>query len=159
MKYLKILLLLAFFLSPVFSTAQAWEANPAEVAEKRERVHSLILMRLTQRLGLSSADANKLGQIMKKYQGIKINLKNQLRDQSNQLRSVSAGGNEAEIEKVLSQVNTTRQKIDQVDDQMFNELKSVLNPKQQAQFLIVMEEIRGEVRAIRRQPSTAGSAR
>lgn len=155
MKYLRILLLFAFFFSPVFSTARAWEGNPAEVAEKRERVNALILMRLTQRLGLSSGEAEKLSQVMKKYQGQKITLKAQLRDLSSQLRAVSAGGNEQEIEKVLSQVNQTRQKIDLVDDQMFIELKSLLNPKQQAQYLIVMEEIRGEVRAVRRQPSAA----
>lgn len=158
MKYLRILLLLLCFLSPALSRVQAQEEdNSAAVAEKRERVHALILMRLTQRLGLNSSEAEKLNQVMKKYQSMKINLKSQLREQSKELRTVSAQGNEAEIQRVLAQVNQTRQKIGTINDQMFNELKSVLNPKQQAQFLIVMEEIRGEVRAIRKQPSAANA--
>jgi hypothetical protein len=68
-----------------------------------------------------------------------------------QLRTAAASGNEGEIKKLVSQRNQTKADLDQIDDQTFADVKPMLSPRQQAQFLLVMDEIKNEIRAIHRK--------
>lgn len=141
----------------LLSAASAWaEHDTVDMAGKRERVHSLILMRLTERLGLNSTQSQQIGQMMRKYHERRAGLKHQMRELTAQLRAATASSNDAQIQTLLNQTSQARAGLDQLNAQMFAEIRPLLNPKQQAQFLIVMDEIRGEVRAIRRQGGPYG---
>lgn len=131
--------------------APAFAQDPNAMPEdyKRERVQELIVMRLNNELGLNPSQSQQIAQILRKYHQERAGLRRQLRDLTGQLRAVSTGGNEAQIQALLRQITSTRNQLDQVDDRMFAEVKPLLTPRQQAQYLLVMDEIRQEVKAIR----------
>ncbi|MCE9624687.1 MAG: periplasmic heavy metal sensor [Deltaproteobacteria bacterium] len=129
--------------------------NPQAVPEdyKREKIQDLIVMRLNSELGLNPTQSAQLAQILRKYQQKRSDTRRQLRELTGQLRNVSGSGNDKEIQALLKQVTSLRSQLDQVDDQMFAEMKPMLTSRQQAQYLLVMDEIRQEIRAIRHPPA------
>jgi len=118
--------------------------------ESKERVRALIQMRLTQNLGLNAQQSAQIGQIMGKYQERRHELRKAVRGLNDKLKSATASGNEAEIQKFIGESNQTRLQLEQLDGQMFNEVKPMLTASQQAKFLIEMDAIKSEIRAIRR---------
>jgi len=138
-------------------SALAQDPNNMPDDYKRERVQELIIMRLNSELGLNPNQSQQVAQIMRKYQQERFNLRRQSRDLTSQLRDVSASGNEAKIQPLLKQITTTHSQLEQVDDRMFGEIKPLLTSRQQAQYLLVMEEIRQEVKAIRRPTGPQGN--
>jgi len=144
-----LLALLVWLALPASLQAQGQVGAPPEDS-KRERIHDLILQRLNTELGLNPTQSQQLAQIMRKYQQQRLTLKRQQRDLTAQLRAASTGGNEAQVQSLLQKLTATRSQLDQVNDQMFNEIRPMLTPMQQAKYLLVMDEIRQEVKAIRR---------
>lgn len=142
-----------FFLKPAI--AQNWAPSSGPNPQK-ERVQSLILMRLSTSLGLDQAQTQQLGGVMARYRDRKHQLRSQLRDQTAQLRSINLSGNDPQIQSLLTQIERTRKELDGVDEQMFGETRRMLSPQQQAQFILVMDEIRREVKAVRGQGSGPG---
>ncbi len=116
---------------------------------KQAQVQSLILMRLTTSLGLNPQQSQQLGAIMAKYQDRRRQLRQQMHGLTQQLRVISATGNSDQIQATIQKLDQTKAELDRVDDQMFAEAKKMLTPQQQAQFLLVMEDIRREVKAVR----------
>ncbi len=143
-----LLALLAWLLLGASARAQDPNAMPDDY--KRERVQELILMKLNSELGLNANQSQQIAQIMRKYQQERLNLKTQIRSLTGQLRDVSSSGNDAKIQPLLKQMTATHNQLEQVDDRMFAEIKPLLTSRQQAQYLLVMDEIRQEVKAIRR---------
>ena len=119
---------------------------------KRERIQDLIIMRLNSELGLNPSQSQQLAQILRKYHQERQELRRRQRELTGQLRTASSGGNEAQIQGLLKQITSTRSQLDQVNDRQFNEIKPLLTPMQQAKYLLVMDEIRQEVKAIRHAP-------
>jgi len=134
------------------------QATTAAVQDnKNQKVQELIMMRMTQALALNGKQAQQLGDILSKYHEQKGQLRQQMRDLTAQLKTVAVSGNEADIQRLLRQANQTRINLDQLDDQMYSDVRPILNPRQQAQFLVVMDEIKSEIRAIRHQgPGATG---
>lgn len=118
--------------------------------ESKERVRALIQMRLTQNLGLNAEQSAQIGQIMGKYQERRHDLRKEVRGLNEKLKSATTSGNEVEIQKLIGESNHTRLQLEQLDGQMFNEVKPMLTAPQQAKFLIEMDAIKSEIRAIRR---------
>jgi len=118
--------------------------------ESKERVRALIQMRLTQNLGLNADQSSQIGQIMGKYQERRRDLRKEVRGLNDKLKNATTSGNEAEIQKLVGDSNKTRLELEQLDGQMFNEVKPLLSASQQAKFLIEMDAIKSEIRAIRR---------
>lgn len=123
---------------------------------KRERIQDLIIMRLNNELGLNPAQSQQLAQIVRKYQQQRADLKRKQRELTAELRTASTGKNDAQLQSLLKQLTSTRNQLDQVNDQMFNEIKPMLSPVQQAKYFLVMDEIRQEIKAIRRPMMAPG---
>ena len=155
MKFKRIFLLAALLLSALSVPLHAQGTADAPEDYKRARIQDLIIMRLNNELGLNPSQSEKLAQAMKKFHEQKASLRRQQRDLTSQLREASGGGNEAQVKSLLKQIASIRNQLDQADDQMFNDIKPMLTPMQQAKYLLVMDEIRQEVKAIRRPAMTA----
>lgn len=137
----------------LFTTSLVYAQNPARGpgnGSKRQRVHQLIMMRLSTGLNLTQAEAQQLSTVLNKQQQSKRQLRHQLRQLTAQLRTVTASNNQGEIQSTLKKLQTTRDRLDRVNEEMFSEVKTLLNPQQLAQFVLTMDEIRHEVRAVRR---------
>ncbi|MDL1872920.1 hypothetical protein FBR05_12085 [Deltaproteobacteria bacterium PRO3] len=143
-----LLALLVWLALPASLQAQGPVGAPED--SKSERIHDLIMQRLNAELGLNPTQSQQLAQIMRKYQQQRLTLKRQQRDLTAQLRAASTSGNDAQVQPLLQKLTATRSQLDQVNDQMFNEIRPMLTPMQQAKYLLVMDEIRQEVKAIRR---------
>ena len=126
-------------------------------AAKKAKVNALIIMRLTQELGLNAAQAAQIGDILKKYNERRHELRKQVKGLTAQLRAATESGNDNDIKKLLNETKQAKADLDQVDDKMFNDVKPMLSAKQQAQFLIAMDEIRSEIRAIKHREAAPGA--
>ncbi len=112
---------------------------------KRERVRSLILMRLTDELNLNDAQAKQLGAIMEKYHQQRRQLKQEIQALTPQLRAASETGKDTEINQLIKNVSSKKDQIDEIDNRMFTEVQRMLTPRQQAKYLVIMEEIRKQI--------------
>jgi multidrug efflux pump subunit AcrB len=116
---------------------------------QQEQIHALIMMRLTNALHLNESQAKQLGAIMSKYHAQRMQLRQKLQGLTGQLQASSASGNEVQIKALVANIDKTKKELDNCDDEMFTEAKKMLTLQQQAQFLLVMDEIHREIRAIR----------
>lgn len=158
MKSLLVLVLGIFFLSVAAPSAWAQtDPSSSKKAARRERVQQLIIMRLSSGLNLDAAEAQQLGNILKKHRQRKWQCKRDLKQLTAELRQKSAQGNEKEIKATLDQIQKMRDQIDRSAEEMFAEVKTMLSPQQLAQFVLIMDEIRHEVRAIRRRKPRLGT--
>lgn len=117
----------------------------------RDRVNQLIVARLATGLNLSDAEAQKLGGILKQNRERKFQLRQQLQQLTAQLRQDTQVGDKKQIEGTLKKLQETRDQLDRSDEVMFAEVKTMLDPNQLAQFVLIMDEIRHEIRAVRRR--------
>jgi len=151
MRYLILLIILGMVSlgsGPVFARKSS---DGAKGEARRERVHQLIVTRLANGLGLSQEEAQKLAHIMKKNKKRKRHMRREVRSLTSQLRQEMATGNEVAIQSTLKKLQNARDQVDRSHDVMFSEVKGLLNPQQQAQFVLIMDEIRHEIRAVRRR--------
>lgn len=140
---------------PVSLSAQGPDGGAEDY--KRERIQDLIIMRLNNELGLNPSQSQQLAQIVRKHQQQRADLRRKQRELTAELRTASSGGgNDAHLQSLLKQLTSTRSQLDQINDQMFNEIKPMLSPVQQAKYLLVMDEIRQEIKAIRRPMMAPG---
>lgn len=141
------------FLVPALLTASLGYAQQSPhhppLENRREQVFQLIITRLATGLQLNETQTRRLESILKKYKEQKKELYFRKRELTQQLRTEASQSDEKAIQKTLKSLEDTRNQIDQVDDAMFAEVKPMLTPRQQAQFVLIMEDIRHEVRAIR----------
>lgn len=120
-------------------------------ASARERVHQLIVTRIANELKLGPTETQKLGGVLKKYKQNKHRLRYQIQQLTAQLRQDTASGNEQATQTTLKKLQQAQEELDKSDEVMFAEVKTMLTPNQVAQFVLVMDEIRHEVRAVKRR--------
>lgn len=146
--YFITLLVFSFLLmgSKVFSQNNV---TPSPNNQRHEKIQALITMRLTTALNLNEQKSQQLSAILKKYHEKKRDLRKQVQTLTQQLRVASTSGNVVEIQNTIKQLDQTKFDLDRVDDQMFEEAKKMLTPQQQAQFLLVMDDIHKEIRALK----------
>jgi len=144
-----------------FGLSTTLDARAGGVGEapsgKREQVHELIMARLNSELGLTPEQSERLSRILRKSREQRVALKARARELTGQLRSANAGGDEKKIHQAIKQLSAVRVQLDGLDEQRFNEVKAILVPRQQAKYLLVMEDIRREVQAVRRASPPEGS--
>jgi len=145
------LVLMANFAGP--SAAEASGSAVQQQQPTKEKIHELIVMRLTQNLGLSASQSKDLSAILQKYHERRSQLRQQMHDLSLQLKTASTSGKDEDIQKLIAQAGQLKSNYDQLDGQRFEEVKKILNPRQQAQFLVQMDEIKSEIRAAYRPPA------
>lgn len=145
-----ILVVAGIFLMGAAFTATVYAEDNTQ-ASRRERVHNLIVTRLANGLNLSPSEAQQLGEVLKKHRQRKHRLRREIRFLTGQLRQETSSGNEKGIKTTLNKLQEARDNLDRSDEIMFSEVKTMLNANQQAQFVLIMDEIRHEVRAVRRR--------
>lgn len=158
-----ILLTLGLVAGPAFAGDPKPEsADPSEAAlleTRRQQIHELVMLRLNNALELSPTQSEQISQVLRKYRKQKTEYRNKIRQLTLQIRDASGSTSEAQYQTLIKQVTEAKAQLDKVDDQMFGEAKKFLNTRQQAQFLFVMEEIRREMQAVRRNaPPPGGGA-
>lgn len=147
--------ILIFFLTTVigmgmfFSAPARGEGDPQEA--KRARVHDLIVARLASGLNLNQAEAEKLGQVLKENHLRKKRLRAEVRRLTEQLRQDTQLGDKKQIQATLKKLQEANDQLDRSDEMMFARVKTMLDPNQLAQFVLIMDEIRHEIRAVRRR--------
>jgi hypothetical protein len=124
-----------------------------------ERVQSIILMRLSTTLGLDSSQTQQMGMILNRHHDRKRQLRREIQDLNAQLRANMAGGNSSQTQALLAKLDRTRRQLSGVNDEMYSEARRMLNPQQQAQFMLVMDEVKSEIRSVRDRPPGAGFPR
>lgn len=143
------------FLLLIFSSVQvAWgqaKTNGDSSDSARERVHQLIVTRIATELNLNPEETAKLGTVLKKYKQNKHRLRYEIQNLTAQLRKDTESGNEKATQATLKQLQAAQDQLDRSDEIMFAEVKAMLTPNQVAQFVLVMDEIRHEVRAVKRR--------
>ncbi|MDX1387533.1 MAG: hypothetical protein R3257_08085, partial [bacterium] len=81
----------------------------------------------------------------------KYRLRREIRHLTTKLREETNSGNQQAMQATLKKLQESRDQLDRSDDAMFSEVKNMLNSQQLAQFVLIMDEIRHEVRAVRRR--------
>lgn len=153
MKKKIIYIILGGFMCFAFSSfAQAQDSS----AGKKEKLHLLIQERLQQGLGLSPDQAKKFSEIMKKYHQKRRELREQMRSYRSQLESASSSNDAAQASQVVSNLQKTRQEMEKIDDEQFKEIKPMLTPQQQAKYFLMMEDIRREMKQIKKEKGPPG---
>jgi hypothetical protein len=143
-----IFLILATWFSSWVSM-QAYGQPPSEAS--RDRVHELIVARLATGLNLSDSQAKQLGDILKKNWERKSQFRDQVQQLTTQLRQDTQAGDKKQTEATLKKLQEARDQLDRSDEVMFAEVKTLLDSNQLAQFVLIMDEIRHEIRAVRRR--------
>lgn len=144
-----------FSLSSPLAFGQSPSQAPSQAS--RDRVNALIVARLAAGLNLSEPEAQKLGAILQRYRNRKRSLKGQIRQLTAQLRQDTQVGDKKQTEATLKKLQETKDQLDRSDEVMFAEVKTVLNSEQQAQFVLIMDEIRHEIHAVRRRGPRTGA--
>jgi len=143
------------FLLLIFCSVQvAWgqaKTNEDSSDSARERVHQLIVTRIATELNLNPEETAKLGVVLKNYKDNKHRLRNEIQNLTAQLRKDTESGNEKATQATLKKLQAAQDQLDRTDEVMFAEVKTMLSPNQVAQFVLVMDEIRHEVRAVKRR--------
>lgn len=120
---------------------------------KFERIHSVILMRLSTTLGLSSSQTQQMSTILARHHERKKQLRREVQDLTAQLKASMAEGNSTQTRALVAKLDATRRQLSTANDEMYAEARRMLNPQQQAQFMIVMDEVKREVRSVRDKPA------
>jgi hypothetical protein len=144
-----------FIFSALLLMARPVGAQPGEdpqFQEKQERLQTLITVRLSDELGLSSEQSAKVAGILKKYHLKRRELRKKMMDLHQQLPTVAGSNDAKQASQVVSEIQKTREEIRGLDDAQFKELKPLLSPQQQAKFILVMDDIRREIMQFRRTP-------
>jgi hypothetical protein len=121
-----------------------WEA-------KRERVRSLILLRVSNELELTDSQTKQLGAILDKYHQQRREAWQQIQKLTPQLRSALNSNNDHEIKKLIQEIQNKKNQKDQLDHAMFSEVQKMLTLHQQAKYILVMEEIRKQIWEMKRR--------
>jgi hypothetical protein len=117
----------------------------------RDRVNELVLTRLATGLNLSEPEVQKLGIILKQNRQRKRDLRGQVQQLTAQLRQDTQVGDKKQTEATLKKLRATQDQLDRSDEVMFASVKTMLDANQLAQFVLIMDEIRHEVQAVRRR--------
>jgi Spy/CpxP family protein refolding chaperone len=128
-----------------------------ELKARKEQVSQLILTRLTEDLSLNEEKSRQLGVILQKYREKRKELRRELRQVKYQLSQSAKSDKNQELQPALTRFQEIRDQMDRLDEAMFAEVKPLLTLEQQARFVLTMEEIRHEIRAVRaRHPHHRG---
>ena len=136
------------FSIPAFSQASP-DSKPAKV-DKKEKLRVLMQERMVQSLGLNAEQSQKLSAISQKYQEKKKALREEMKNNRKQLELAAASNDVGQSNKAVANFIKARQEMDQLEDSQFKEVKNVLNPQQQAKYLLLKEEMRHEMMRIQR---------
>ncbi len=117
---------------------------------KVEQIHQLILARVSQELGLSSVQTQKLDEILRRHRERKYPLRRQAYRLKSELREETLRGEEKKLKATLGKLQQVQDQIEQSEEVMYAEVRTLLNPQQLARFVLIMDEIRHEIRAVRR---------
>lgn len=157
------LLLLAALLSTAPALAQR---GPKVAPQARQRVmllqqiHQQFMRQARNRMGLTPAQFPRFQRVVVDHAQKRAPLEleqDRLRLALGEQVRLGNAGNQDSTAKLLDALNATRDKLATADAEQMRELEPILSPVQRAQWQIMQERFRQQVRAAGRQPDSAGS--
>lgn len=148
--FLSLLLILSLWFSSMGHAQAPAPVGQEPPFQKQQQLQTLITLRLVNELGLSQDQALKVSEIMKKYQMKRRDLRQKMMGLNQQLRTVAYSNNASQASQLIADIQKTKDEMEGLDDAQFKEIKPLLTPQQQARYLVLMEDIRREIRQFRR---------
>ncbi len=142
MKHLKLIVVLAVTL--IFCTlsmAQPAPPSPEEMDALANDIQTLMISRMKQRLDLTSDQTAKIMDIMDKKQESRKALMEEGRKLREELKALldNPETSDRDYLNIVAKFEDHRNKMEKTEKNSMKDIKSVLNPKQQAQAIIFMQ--------------------
>ncbi|MCP5468219.1 MAG: hypothetical protein H7A32_03005 [Deltaproteobacteria bacterium] len=118
--------------------------------QRRERVHQLILMRFVKGMNLTREESAILDNILRTRQQKKQDRKKTVLFAEGEVQKATELGDKVKLAKDLQKLHDAKKKLSQVDEEMFAEVKSNFDEIKVGQFVIIMGEIKNDVRSVQR---------
>lgn len=136
MKTLRILSLFLLFLGLSVSLLQA--------QAKRENIDALHTSYITEKLNLTTAEAQKFWPVYDQYRGTKDELKKQHRDNADMVKNAGGIDNmkEADVQKLISSETDIKTRELELDKQYVSKFEEVLPIRKVAKFYLAEEEFK-----------------
>ncbi len=128
--------------------AQFQEDEPSsEKREKiRKRIETLRMWKLTEALDLDEETSARLFPLLSKFDKQRAQLQQSIRKDMRELRRALRSQQDADFAGIVGRLETNHREMQRIKDEEFQELKTVLSPKQQAQLILFNMKFRNEMR-------------
>ncbi len=129
----------------------------------RERIETMRMWKLTQALDLDETTSAKLFPLLNTYDRKRAGIQNEIRSSMKELREALDANQDSALTALMDRLEAGHKKLETIKEDERNELKKVLTPRQQAQFLLFNmkfnHEIQSMIRAARGKGEGAGMDR
>jgi Spy/CpxP family protein refolding chaperone len=129
---------------------------PRDREKAREHFEMLTMWRMMDALDLDKVTGEKVFDIRRKFTAEKKATEKELRQDLETLRTLfhddSAKPDDKELARLIKSVRDKRKKLENLQDQQYDEIAKVLTVRQQAQLLIFMKDFQDEIRAFLHRP-------
>ena len=124
--------------------AQPAPEGPKPPAAARQRFEKLRDKVLKDKIGLSDAKAKQVVTILQKYRAEQQKTRGEMREARQQLRKLlqDDSNDQAAYDSALTKLQQSATKIDQLRNQQFADLRTVLTPKEQAKTLRALQKVK-----------------
>ncbi len=138
------------FAQPPWGGHRCHDDSPMD--DNLDRLETLKMWKLTERLNLTDEQAAKLFPLMHKYRLKKDSLRVRERDLLDQLRdAVSRNADSVEILEIIDAIATARAEECQVETDFYQQIRGILSARQQAEFVLFEVEFRRKMMDLIRQ--------
>ncbi len=135
---------LALLLTPATGFAQVRKAGHGA---KFERIRAAFMERLTEDLSLDQSTAEKLAQSMENFREHARTLRHEGKALKAKLKDgVESGASDSEIEGILAEFDTMREKHRQIRESHKAELRQILGSRGYAEYVLFRQKFRKEIR-------------
>lgn len=140
-----VLLALVMFMTPMLTMAQENDGNKGDWQERHEKIKSLKVAFFTQRLSLTSDEAERFWPVYNKYEDARLELKmSEIKSNKENWKNFESLS-DAEIEKLVDDYVSREQKEADLDKKYFAEFKKVLPIRKVGLLLKVEHDFKAEV--------------
>ncbi len=146
--FILIYLLGAFGVSHPVLFAQSHQESDAQ---RKERVHQLILMRFVKGMNLTREESKTLDGILRRRQQRKQERKQAARSAELRVQTLTESGEKSALAEALKNLREAQTKLNQVDEEMFNEIKRAFDEIRVGQFVVIMGQIKSDIRSVQRK--------
>lgn len=123
---------------------------PATRAQAHDRVRMMYMWRLTEALRLDEPTAARLFPLLGRIEERKAPVRKELGDLARQLRAEAENpkANPAQIGQLIDRIVAARDRLRQLENDGFKEIRRVLSPVQQARLVLLMPRLDRQVRGL-----------
>jgi len=136
MKRLILAVVLALPVAALATPPEGPGKDPAKKEKREERRRLMRLMGLAEALDLSTADALRMDEAMRRFDERRRPLREQVSESARILERAAEGDStaQAQVDQAIQRVFDARAQLANIDREMFNELSRGLGPQQRAKM-------------------------